>query len=370
MTRAVLVAARRSIVAPRGGALAALALHDLAAPVIRACLQDAGLPPDAVDEVVLGNAIGGGGNPARVAALAAGLPERVPGLTLDRQCCSGLDALRLAQAMIESGQAAVVLAGGVESHSQRPIRLRPGRDGAPPEAYDQPPFTPWPDRDPGMAEAAEALALRAGIPRAAQNAWAMASHAKALAARHDLQAEIVPIGGAVADSFARRLTPALCARARVIAGSVTHANTAVAADAAAVCLIVADPLARRLAAPRLRLLGGAATGGDPELPGLAPVAAVKQVQADLALAPGDLASAEIMEAFAVQAIACVAGAGLDPAIVNPRGGALARGHPIGASGAILAVRLFHDLARGGGRGLAAIAAAGGIGTALVLGRDD
>lgn len=370
MTRAVVVAARRSIVAPRGGALAQWSLHDLAAPVLRACLADAGLPAEAVDEVVLGNALGAGGNPARVAALAAGLPERVPGLTLDRQCCSGLDALRLAQAMIESGQAKAVLAGGVESYSQRPIRLRPGRDGQPPEAYDQPPFTPWPARDPAMAAAADALASRFGISRDEQDAWAVASHAKAVAARHDLQAEIVPVGGATADSFARRLTPALCARAPVIAGSVTHANTAVAADAAAVCLLVSDRMARRLAAPRLALLGGAVTGGDPELPGLAPVAAVGQVLADLSLAPRGLASAEIMEAFAVQAIVCVKGAGLDPGIVNPRGGALARGHPVGASGAILAVRLFHDLARGGGRGLAAIAAAGGIGTALVLGRDD
>jgi acetyl-CoA C-acetyltransferase len=365
-----MVAARRSAVAPRGGALAGLALHALAAPVIRACLADAGLAAGAVDEVILGNAIGGGGNPARVAALAAGLSERVPGLSIDRQCCSGLDAVRLAQALIEAGQAEAVLAGGVESHSERPIRLRPGRDGQPPEPYDQPPFTPWPSRDPDMAEAAEALARQLGIPRAAQDAWAVASHAKALAAQADLSAEIVPVAGATADSFARRLTPALCARARVIVGSVTHANTAVAADAAAVCLIVAEPLSRRLGSPRLRLLGGAATGGDPELPGLAPVAAVKQALADLSLSPRDLATAEIMEAFAVQAIACVAGAGLDPAIVNPRGGALARGHPIGASGAILAVRLFHDLARGGGPGLAAIAAAGGIGTALVMGRDD
>ena len=150
---------------------------------------------------------------------------------------------------------------------------------------------------------------------------------------------------------------------------MTHANTAVAADAAAVCLLVAEPLARRLATPRLSVLGGATLGGDPALPGLAPVAAMRQVLADLALAPNALAQAEIMEAFAVQAIVCADGAGLDPGIVNPRGGALARGHAVGASGAILAVRLFHDLARGGGRGLAAIAAAGGIGTALVLGAD-
>lgn len=102
MSRAVLIAARRSLVAPRGGALAHLHLHEIAAPVIQAGLTDAGLVPDSVNELIMGNALGAGGNPTRVAALAAGLPLRVPGLSIDRQCCSGLDALRLAQAMIEA----------------------------------------------------------------------------------------------------------------------------------------------------------------------------------------------------------------------------------------------------------------------------
>jgi acetyl-CoA C-acetyltransferase len=110
-------------------------------------------------------------------------------------------------------------------------------------------------------------------------------------------------------------------------------------------------------------------GGEPELPGLAPVAAIKTALSDAGLSPSNLTTTEIMEAFAVQAIACVQQAGLDPAIVNPKGGALARGHPIGASGAILAVRLFHDLRGTNGRGIAAIAAAGGIGTAVVMGAE-
>jgi acetyl-CoA C-acetyltransferase len=232
------------------------------------------------------------------------------------------------------------------------LRTDPG--GGPAVPYDEAPFTPWPDRNPGMAEAAAALAQRLGIDRARQEAWAVASHDKALV--EDQSAEIVPVLSIDADAFARRLSPRLLARAPIVHGSITAATAAVAADAAAVCLVVSD----RIAAGRgLAILGGATIGGDPTEPGLAPIAAIRRVW------QGEpLAMAEIMEAYAVQAIAVVDGVGLDPAIVNPAGGGLARGHPIGASGAILAVRLFHRLAQG--RGLAAIAAAGGIGSALLV----
>lgn len=366
MTRAVIVAARRSPVAPRRLDLAAYEPHLLAAPVIQACLSDCGIDPMRVDELIMGNALGAGGNPARVAALAAGLPERVAGMTLDRQCCGGLDALLVAQAMIMAGQADIVVAGGAESFSRRPIRMWPGRDGANAEPFDQAPFTPWPDRDPDMAEAADALARSGGLSRERQDAWAMQSHTKALAARSRLSHEIVPIGVAKSDSYTRRMTTALCARAPTITGSITKANTAVAADGAAFCIVVAEPVARRLDTPKVEVLGGRTIGGDPTLPGRAPITAIVEALGGLALRPCDLSFAEIMEAYAVQAIVCVEESGLDPAIVNGSGGALARGHPVGASGAILAVRLFHDLSGSRGQGLAAIAAAGGIGTAVVL----
>lgn len=366
MTRAFVVAARRTAVVPRGLSLAGYALHDLAAPVIRACLADAGLPIEKVDHVIFGNALGAGGNPARVASLAASLPETVSGLSLDSQCCSGLDAVLMAQAMIAAGQAEVVVAGGAESYSQRPIRMRPAEDGDPPEAYDQPPFTPWPDRDPDMAAAAAALAREYGISRKEQDDWAIASHRKAFTAQADLAGEIVPLGQAARDRFARHLTPALCARAPVISGTVTAANTAVEADAAAIVLVVAEGVFDDLNLPALEILGGAATGGAPEMPGVAPVAAIAKTLGRLGLRPADFAQAEIMEAYAAQAIVCAADSGIDPGIVNPKGGALARGHPVGASGAVLTVRLFHDLAGTDGTGLAAIAAAGGLGTALVV----
>jgi acetyl-CoA C-acetyltransferase len=146
---------------------------------------------------------------------------------------------------------------------------------------------------------------------------------------------------------------------------VTHANTAVAADAAACVVVVSAQRARQMG-HALRIVSGATLGGRPEDPGLAPVAAIRSALNQAGLQSGDIGVAEIMEAYAVQAIACVRGAGLDPTRVNLGGGALARGHPIGASGAILAVRLFHQMQQG--YGLAAIAAAGGIGTALVVER--
>ena len=347
-----LIAARRTAVVPRGGAFARLSIEELAAPVLIACLADAGIDGAQVDEVILSNALGAGGNPARRVALAAGLG--VAGLSLDRQCAGGLDAILLARALVDSGAAEVVLAGGVESYSRRPLRLATDPKGGPPVAYDQAPFTPWPDRDPDMASAAEALAQRLGITRERQELWAAQSHAKALKSDHS--AEIVPLLGVTCDAFPRQLSPALLARAPVVCGSVTAATSAVAADAAAAVLVVSDRLARGRG---LAILGGATVGGDPMEPGLAPIAAIQRIWHGQ-----PLQMAEIMEAYAVQAIAVVDGAGIDPAVVNPGGGGLARGHPVGASGAVLAVRLFHGLMAG--RGLAAIAAAGGIGTALLL----
>ncbi|MBL4928733.1 thiolase family protein [Fuscibacter oryzae] len=358
---AVILSARRTAVLPRGGAFARLRIEDLAAPVVRAVLADAGLGAVQVDELIAANALGAGGNPARRVALAAGLPERVAGLTIDRQCVGGLDAILLAAALVDSGAARVVVAGGVESYSRRPLRLATDPDGGAPVAYDQPPFTPWADRDPDMTQAAAALAVSLGISRPAQDDWAVESHRKALV-DHDWP-EIVALGGVSRDAFARRLTPALAARAKVLAGNVTAATAAVAADAAAFVVVTRDDLARPGA---LRIGPGLTLGSAPEEPGLAPVPAIAAVLARAGLLPDKLAQVEMMEAYAAQAIACVEGAGLDPARVNLRGGALARGHPIGASGAILAVRLFHDLTNG--HGLAAIAAAGGLGTAVLFSR--
>lgn len=360
-----IVAACRSAVVPRGGAFAALALHDLARPVLHALLAQSGLPADAVDEVIVSNALGAGGNVARRVALAADLPETVAGLSIDRQCAGGLDALLLARQMVVSGAAEVVIAGGVESYSRRPIRMETFADGRPPLAYDQAPFTPWPERDPDMTEAADALAQALDISRERQDHWAIESHAKALAAPATGQ-ELISVAGVDRDPFARRLGPALCRRAKILSGSITTANTAVAADAAAFCLVVSERVAAQCRGQSLGLRAGVTLGGRPDLPGLAPVAAIDRSLAQAGLRVADIAMAEVMEAYAAQAIACADGAGLDPELVNRGGGALARGHPIGASGAVNAVRLFHDLRGTGKIGLAAIAAAGGLGSAVIL----
>lgn len=360
---AFIIAARRSAVVPRNGAFAALSVEDLGAPVALACLSDAGIAPDQVDEIIVSNALGAGGNPARRIGLAMGLPETVAGLTTDRQCAGGLDVLLLARALVVSGQADVVLAGGVESYSRRPLRYVTDPMGGPPIAYDEAPFTPWPDRNPKMADAADALAQTLGITKDMQDAWAVQSHAKARAAACQMRAEIVPLLGVTADPFTRSLTLAQAARAKPVAGIITAANAAVAADGAAFCLVVSAKIAAR-AARALHIRAAATLGGAPDQPGLAPIAAIARVLQTAGIGPGALALSEVMEAYAVQAIACIQGAGLDPALVNLHGGGLARGHPIGASGAVLAVRLWHDLQAG--FGLAAIAAAGGIGSALLL----
>ncbi|SDU37427.1 thiolase family protein [Stappia sp. ES.058] len=377
MSEAVyLVSARRSAVVPRGGAFSGLDVDALAAPVLVSVLDSAGLPAARVDEIIVGNGLHGGGNPARRAALLAGLGEETPALTIDRQCCSGLDAIVLGARLIESGAADCILAGGAESYSRAPQRHAVDRDGAvSPQPYTRPPFTPWPERDPDMASAAAALAFEAGIDEARQAAWAVESHAKALRAEQMRRFfdELVDVPGGARDSYMRRLTPATCRRSRVLATKsgvpIRAATAAVSADAAAFVCLVSARLLRDLERERVcRFVAAASAGCDPGLPGLAPVVAGRKLAARSGIALNALCVSEVMEAYAAQAIACVEGLGLDPLAVNRSGGALARGHPIGASGAILAVRLFHELCREdeGRLGLAAIASAGGLGTAVLL----
>ncbi|GGA13148.1 thiolase family protein [Neptunicoccus cionae] len=364
MRQAYIIAGYRSAVAPENGAFARLALHELAAPILQTCLTSC---PCDVDEVVLSNALYGGGNPARMAALAAGLPETVAGLSIDRQCAGGLDAVLLAARLVQSGAARAVLAGGAESHSRRPVRMRTDPDGGPPVAYDRPPFSPFAGRDPDLHESAAQLADDLGITRAEQDQFAVSSHAKARAAIGQMGQEIVPLNGLDRDAFTRNLSTRTAERAPKITGSLSAANTAVKADAAAFLLVVDESLATEVAHLRpARIVAGATLGAAPETPATAPVSAIAAAFAQTGTSANQLSCSEVMEAYAVQAIACQRAAGLDPETMNRGGGALARGHPIGASGAINAVRLFHELQQAGGTGLAAIAAAGGLGTALLL----
>ncbi|MEJ8810728.1 thiolase family protein [Variovorax ureilyticus] len=383
----VLLAWARSAVVPRGGALACLAAHEIAAPVVRALLARGGIGASAVDAVVCGNALGAGGNPARMVALAAGLPDGTAAFSVDTQCCSGLDAVAMGAGLIASGQAQVVVAGGVEAWSRSPIRQhRPLAQDEAPVSYERPAFAPDPSRDPDLTLAAARYAAQTGITRTAQDAHAVGSHAKALAWREHMASEIVPIGAAVRDSYARALTVERAARMPIEAISdqwgssdfdrrataVSRLSIAPQADGAAFVLM-ASPQASALlgAPPLLRWRAALARGTAPEMPMLAAARATKRLLHRHGVEAAALWGAELHEAFAVQAIAFAEALGIDPERLNRGGGGLARGHPIGASGAVSLVRLLADMAREASRGalgLASIAAAGGLGSAALVER--
>ncbi|WP_207460868.1 thiolase family protein [Azospirillum sp. SYSU D00513] len=367
----------RSPVAPVGGLLRGLTPHGLGAPVVRALLKRTGVPAEAVGALVAGNALGAGGNPARMVALAAGLPDGTPALSLDSQCCAGLDAVITAAGLIAAGNAELVVAGGVEAWSRAPLRFhRPAGPEEAPEPYDRPPFAPDPARDPDLFEAAADLAARRGITRAAQEAWAVESHARALGMRAAMRAEIVPFDGLDHDPYARPLTPALLRRMPLVTGNgdtgLSRIAASPSADGAAFVLLATLNAARRLGVkPRALYRAGASSGGAPETPMLACLPACRRALERAGIGVGDLRAFELHEAFAVQALCVMQDLGLDPAIVSPSGGGLGRGHPIGASGAVSLVRLLADLDRDappGALGLATIAGAGGIGSAVVVER--
>lgn len=366
----VLIAARRTPIGTAGRSLAALTAADLAAPVISA-LAD-GIEPADLRDVVLGNCMGPGGDVARVAALQAGLPVGVPGLTVDRQCGSGLAAVVLAVSMLRA-EPGVVLAGGVESASTAPWRFWPPADGGEPTRYERAPFAPASLGDPEMGEAADLLAREHGISRRAQDEYAARSHARAVATQQagGFDAEIAPVAGVTTDDRPRaglsverlaRLRPAFLPDGTVTAGNSCGIN-----DGAALVTAVDAGTHRRLGVPGLRVLATATAGVAPARPGLGIVPATQLALDRAGLTFDDLAVIEFNEAFAGQVLACCAALGLDPERVCPEGGALALGHPWGASGAVLAVRLFAQLiGRPGTFGLAAIAVGGGQGVAMVV----
>jgi acetyl-CoA C-acetyltransferase len=362
----VIVAARRTPIGTAGRALRDLTVTDLAAPVLRALLDD--LPPGArVDDVILGNCMGPGGNVARVAALAAGLGTGVPGLTVDRQCGSGLEAINLAAGLVRGGAGGLYLAGGVESASTAPLRSWPTD---PPIPYSRAPFAPPGFADPGMGEAADLVAAEAGVSRERQDAYAARSHAHAVTAAGRTRAELVPVGGLDHDERPRaRLTAARLARlpaAFVPGGTVTAGNACGVSDGAAVVAVAPAGRGR----PGLRVVDWQVSGGDPARPGIAPVPAVRALLDRNGLGAGDLGAVEITEAFAGQVLACVDALGIDEKVVCTGGGAIALGHPWGASGAVLMVRLFTRMVRldGPSLGLAACAVGGGLGVATLVER--
>ncbi|MBF4567639.1 thiolase family protein [Plantibacter sp. VKM Ac-2880] len=370
----MVVAARRTPIATRGRALAALTVEQLAVPVVRAVHEDAGAVlgrTTDIADVVLGNCMGPGGNPARVAALGAGLGFAVPGLTVDRQCGSGLAAIIEAATAIEAGDDRPRIAGGVESASTAPVR---SVDGI---AYARAPFAPAGWHDPDMTRAAEDLARHDGVSRERQDAYAARSTQRAAQAEAAgrFTAELVPLPGAADDDepTTRHLDRLLPRFTPLFAdGSLTAGNTCRVSDGAAAVLLVPGGASSRGAAPGLALRGHAVVGCDPSLPGIGAAPAILEA---LERADVDLTSVqaiELVEAFAAQTLAVLDRLGVaeDDERLCADGGALALGHPWGASGAVSVVRLFSRLVRGGAPagtlGLAAASVGGGLGVAAVF----
>jgi len=360
----VIVAARRTAITTSGRDLKALTEVDLTASVLAAVIAD--LPADdrVPADVIVGLARGPGGNPARSAVLAAGLPLSVPAVTVDRQCGAGLDAACLAAAQVFAGSD-YVLAAGTESASN----AQPGRSS----------FAPADFGDPDMGPAAQDLADQMGISRERQDSYAKRSHQRALQAqeRGAFDAEIVPIGHTATDDRPRALRPGLLERmppAFTDQGSVTAGNSCGISDGAAAVAIVSERLRKQWGVPGLAIRGWSRVGVDPRWPGIGPVPAVRDVlsQCDVSLA--DIDRIEITEAFAAQVLAVLSELGLpdDDDRVCSHGGAIALGHPWGASGTILLVRLFTSLVRNreGSLGLATCAIGGGQGIAMLLERID
>ncbi|MEV6293119.1 acetyl-CoA C-acyltransferase [Streptomyces sp. NPDC051896] len=375
-----------------GGALAGVRPDDLAAGVLRALVdRSPGLDPARIDDVLLGNANGAGEDNrdvARMAVLLAGLPVSVPGATVNRLCGSGMEAVIQAARAIALGDASIAVAGGVESMSRAPWVLPKPERAFP--AKDQQLYSTtlgWRMVNPRMptewtiplGESAELVGAKYAVSREAQDAFALDSHRNAARAwREGLYAgEVVPVEGAdltrdegIRDNTSlealARLKPAFIGDGTITAGNASPLND----GAAALLLADEEGLAAIGREPLARVRAAAVTGIEPQYFGLGPVDAIRKVLAKAAVAAGDLHTIELNEAYAAQALACLAALPeLDPEVVNPRGGAIAIGHPLGASGARITGAVAHQLAAAGtGTGLAALCIGVGQALALVLER--
>ncbi|MET3708380.1 acetyl-CoA C-acetyltransferase [Arthrobacter sp. UYEF6] len=375
----VIIAARRTAIRRANGALKELRAHQLLAPVLVNLLADAQVPAETVTDVVIGNAVGGGGNVARLALLQAGLPVSVPGLTVDRQCGSGLDAIVLAARLVAAGGNPVYLAGGVESISTAPLRAYRDNDGEP-AFFARAQFVPHSFGDPDMGVAAENVAARFAVSRERQDALALRSHRRALAAAGAgyFAAEITTLetqaGPICADDGPRAgLTAAVLKRfppAFVPGGTVTAGNSCFDADAASAVVVTSLQRARELGAvDGLLVLGSDTAGVDPDVLGIGAAVAAERLLKARGLSADGCDLVEFNEAFASQTLACLDKLGIDPERANLDGGALALGHAYGAAGAVLMARLLAQARRTGNHGslaLALISIAGGMGTAALL----
>jgi acetyl-CoA C-acetyltransferase len=387
----VIVAARRTPIGRFQGSLAELPAPQLGATVVQALLKDTGLPSEQVDEVIFGCVLsaGVGQNPARQVVIRSGMDPRVPALTINKVCASGLKSVALAVQAIRAGDSRVVIAGGMESMSRSPYLLDKARNGyrlGHGQLLDSMIFDGlWdPYSDFHMGNTGELVAQKYGLSRQQQDEYAYQSHQKALqaqAAGH-FQSEIVPLEVPAGKGKTRLFDSDECPRADtnlealarlkpafLAGGTVTAGNAPGCNDGAAAVMVMEEGYARELGLkPLARVLDSFAGGLDPAWVMLTPIPSIRGLlkrNPDWRLE--DFSRVEINEAFSVQALAVIQDLGLDPARVNVNGGAVALGHPIGASGARILVTLISALRQaGGGKGLASLCLGGGNGLALAI----
>ena len=381
MSRAVIVSAVRTPFGRVGGGLAELSATELGAIAIRAGLERAAVEPADVGYVVMGQVLqaGAGQAPARQAAVAAGIPKEVPADTINKVCASSIRALEIAELMIAAGRHDVVVTGGMESMSRAPYLLPKARFGyrlGHGEVLDHMVFDGLTSTFDGrhMVEQASFVSRDLDISREDQDAWAARSHARAAAAQDAgrFDDEIVPVAGLAADESVRRDTTLekLAALTPVFdpEGTTTAGNAPGLTDGASCVVVCSEDWAReRRLEPLARIVGHAYVAEEFAYIARTPAAAADRILASAGKAMDDVERVEINEAFASVATQSTRMLGADEERVNVNGGAVALGHPIGASGGRIVATLVHELRRnGGGLGLAAICSGGGQGDAVLL----
>ncbi len=375
MNQAVIVQAYRTAIGKKGGIWKEVAPEYLAAEVMKKLIREQGIDPNQIDEVILGNAVGPGGNLSRLAALKAGFPAHVPGVTIDRQCGSGLEAINLAARLVQAGAGEIYLAGGVESTTRAPLKIEFLEGQEEPRIYSRARFSPIEIGDPEMGEAAENVAEAYQVNREEQDDYARLSYQKAIHSKQTgaFQEEIVAIHEILEDESPRvtshydKLLPRMKPVFRK-QGTVTAGNSCGLNDGAAVALVMSREKAEDLGLkPLLIFVDAVAVGVDPNYLGMGPVPAIKKLLQRNHLATEDIDIIEFNEAFASQVIASLKQLDIPWSKVNLGGGAIALGHPYGASGAILVTRLCREMVRNQATyGIATLGIGGGIGVATLF----
>jgi acetyl-CoA C-acetyltransferase len=385
---AVIVSAVRTAIARQGGALATVPAHIFGAEVIKEAMRRANIGPEMVDDVIMGNVLSGGGNIARLTALQTGLSLELTGLTVDRQCGSGINAVNLAAQAIRAGDGDVYIAGGVESMSRAPYLMdRPEKPySSTPPSFRKSQLSPKEIGDPPMGITAENLVKKYGISREEQDEFALRSQQKMARAMQEerFKEQIVPITVPVkkgdpiifdTDEHPRpqttmealsKLPPAF-----LEGGTVTAGNSSGLNDGASALVIMSREKAEELGLTPLAVIRAYAVAGvDPNIMGIGPVPATRKVLKKAGLTLDDMDLIEINEAFAAQVIACDRELNMNPEKVNINGGAIAHGHPLGATGAILITKAVYELQRSGGRyALITACIGGGQGIATIIERE-